>query len=194
MSILKEVKISVLITLVLLIVCCGIYPLIVYGAGQVMFPRQANGSIVLDGKGNPIASTLLGQTFAADKYFNPRPSAAGNGYDSTQSGGSNYGATSQALHDAVKQRIADYRKANNLPDSQPVPADAVEASGSGLDPHISIENALLQLPRVAKARDMSEDDLKKLVDQYTDGRDFGVFGEPGVNIIKLNLALDGKYK
>jgi K+-transporting ATPase ATPase C chain len=194
MSILKEVKISVLITLVLLIVCCGIYPLIVYGAGQLLFPRQANGSLVLDGKGNPIASTLLGQTFAADKYFNPRPSAAGNGYDSTQSGGSNYGATSQALHDAVKQRIADYRKANNLPDSQPVPADAVEASGSGLDPHISIENALLQLPRVAKARDMSEDDLKKLVDQYTDGRDFGVFGEPGVNIIKLNLALDGKYK
>ncbi len=94
----------------------------------------------------------------------------------------------------MKQRVADYRKANNLPDTQLVPADAVTASASGLDPHISIKNALFQLPRVAKARAMSEDDLKKLVDQYTDGRDFGILGEPGVNIIKLNLALDGKYK
>jgi K+-transporting ATPase ATPase C chain len=194
MSILKEIKISALVTLVLLIVCCGIYPVVVYGAAQLLFPRQANGSLVLDGSGKPIASTLLGQTFAADKYFNPRPSAAGNGYDSTQSGGSNYGATSQALHDAVAQRVSDYRKANNLAADAPVPADAVEASGSGLDPHISIKNALLQLPRVAKARSLSEDDLKKLVVQYTDGRDFGILGEPGVNIVKLNLALDGKYK
>jgi K+-transporting ATPase ATPase C chain len=194
MSTLKEVKISVLITLVLLVVCCGVYPLVVYGVGQAFFPRQANGSLVLDGSGKPIASTLLGQTFSADKYFTPRPSAAGNGYDSTQSGGSNYGATSQALHDAVQQRISDYRKANSLAADAPVPADAVEASGSGLDPHISVKNALLQLPRVAKARGMSEDDLKKLVDQYTDGRDFGILGEPGVNIVKLNLALDGLYK
>jgi K+-transporting ATPase ATPase C chain len=194
MSILKEVKISVLITLVLLIVCCGIYPLVVYGAGQALFPRQANGSLVLDAGGKPIASTLLGQTFSGDNYFNPRPSAAGNGYDSSQSCGSNFGATSQALHDAVQQRVSDYRKANHLAVDAPVPADAVEASGSGLDPHISVKNALLQLPRVAKARNMSEDDLKKLVDQYTDGRDFGILGEPGVNIVKLNLALDGKYK
>jgi potassium-transporting ATPase KdpC subunit len=194
MSILKEIKTSVIVTLVLMIICCCIYPLVVFGAGQLLFPKQANGSLVLDGNGKPIASTLLGQTFSADKYFNPRPSAAGTGYDSTSSGGSNYGATSQALHDAVKQRIADYRKANNLPDDQPIPADAVEASASGLDPHISIKNALLQVPRVAKARGISEDDLKKLVDQYTDGRDFGLLGEPGVNIIKLNLALDGKYK
>ncbi|MCE0496318.1 MAG: K(+)-transporting ATPase subunit C [Methylacidiphilales bacterium] len=198
MSIFKEIKISVIVTLVLLIVCCGIYPLVIYGVGQAFFPRQANGSIVLDGSGKPIASTLLGQDFSADKYFNPRPSAAGTGsdfrYDSTSSGGSNYGATSQALHDAVAQRIADYRKANNLAADASVPADAAEASASGLDPHISIKNALLQVPRVAKARNMSEDDLKKLVDQYTDGRDFGILGEPGVNIIKLNLALDGKYK
>jgi len=194
MNLLKELKISAIIALVLLIVCCAIYPIVVYGVGQVLFPRQANGSLVLDSGGKTIASTLLGQTFSADNYFNPRPSAAGNGYDSTQSGGSNYGATSQALHDAVKQRVADYRKANNLSDDQPVPADAVEASASGLDPHISVKNALLQIPRVAKARSMSEDDLKKLVDQYTDGRDFGILGEPGVNIIKLNLALDGKYK
>jgi K+-transporting ATPase ATPase C chain len=194
MNILKELKTSVMVTLILLIICCGFYPLIVWSAGQVLFPRQANGSLVLDSSGKPIASTLLAQNFTADKYFNPRPSAAGTGYDSTSSGGSNFGATSQALHDAVKQRVADYRKANNLPDTQVVPADAVTASGSGLDPHISIKNAMFQLPRVAKARSMSEDDLKKLVDQYTDGRDFGILGEPGVNIVKLNLALDGKYK
>ncbi len=160
----------------------------------MLFPKQANGSLVLDADGKPIASTLLGQTFAADKYFNPRPSAAGQGYDSTSSAGSNLGPTSQILHDNVKQRVADYRKANNLPDTQLVPADAVTASGSGLDPHISLNNAMLQLPRVARARSMNEDDLKKLVAQCTDGRDFGILGEPGVNIVKLNLALDGKYK
>jgi len=194
MNVFKEIKTSLIVTLVLLIVCCGIYPLVIFGAGQLLFPKQANGSLVLDEKGNPIASTLLAQNFTADKYFNPRPSAAGTGYDSTSSSGSNLGATSQTLHDNVKQRVSDYRKANNLPDSQPVPADAVEASGSGLDPHISLKNAALQLPRVAKARGMSEDDLKALVEKYTDGRDFGILGEPGVNIVKLNLALDGKYK
>jgi K+-transporting ATPase ATPase C chain len=196
MNLLKELKTSAIVTLILLIICCGIYPLVIFGAGQLLFPKQANGSLVLDDQGKPIASTLLGQAFGADKYFNPRPSAAGtgNGYDSTSSSGSNLGATSQTLHDNVKQRVADYRKANNLPDDQPVPADAVEASGSGLDPHISVKNALLQLARVAKARNLGEDDLKKLVGQYTDGRDFGILGKPGVNIVKLNLALDGKYK
>jgi K+-transporting ATPase ATPase C chain len=194
MNILHELKNSFIISVVLLVICCGLYPLVVFGAAQLLFPAKANGSLVLDQDRKPIASTLLGQEFTADKYFNPRPSAAGNGYDSTSSGGSNLGPTSQSLHDNVKQRIADYRKANNLPDSQPVPADAVEASGSGLDPHISVKNALLQLPRVAKTRGMTEDDLKILVNRYTDGRDFGILGEPGVNIVKLNLALDGKYK
>jgi K+-transporting ATPase ATPase C chain len=194
MNILKETKTSAVITLILLLVCCVLYPVFILGAGQLFFPNKAAGSLVLDADGKPIASTLLGQTFTADKYFNPRPSAAGTGYDSTSSGGSNYGATSQALHDAVKQRVADYRKANNLPDTQLIPADAVTASASGLDPHISIKNALFQLPRVAKARGMSEDDLKQLVDRYTDGRDFGILGEPGVNVVKLNLALDGKFR
>jgi K+-transporting ATPase ATPase C chain len=194
MNMLKELKATVVITLVLLVVCCGVYPLVIYGVGQLCFPQKANGSLVLDSSGKPIASTLLGQAFTADKYFSPRPSAAGTGYDATSSGGSNYGATSQALHDAVAQRVADYRKANNLASDQLVPADAVEASGSGLDPHISVKNALLQLPRVAKARAMSEDDLEKLVEQYTDGRDFGILGEPGVNIVKLNLALDERFK
>jgi K+-transporting ATPase ATPase C chain len=194
MNILNEVKTSAILTLILLVICCAAYPLVVFGAGQLLFPKQANGSLVYDASGKPIASTLLAQNFTADKYFNPRPSAAGTGYDSTSSAGSNYGSTSQALHDAVKQRVADYRKANNLPDTQLVPPDAVTASGSGLDPHISIKNALLQLPRVARARNMKEDDLEKLMEHYTDGRDFGILGEPGVNIVKLNLALDGKYK
>lgn len=194
MNILKELKTTVILTLVLLVVCCGLYPLAVYAGAQLLFPHQANGSLVLDANGKPVASTLLGQTFSANIYFQPRPSAAGNGYDASISSGSNLGPTSQALHDSVKQRVSDYRKANNLPDSQPVPADAVTASASGLDPHISVKNALLQLPRVAKARHIGEDDLKKLVAKYTDGPDFGIFGDPGVNIIKLNLALDGKYK
>jgi len=194
MNILKEIKTSLIVTAALIVICCGIYPLVIFGAGQLLFPKQANGSLVLDDQGKPIASTLLAQNYAADKYFNPRPSAAGTGYDSTSSAGSNLGATSQALHDAVQQRVSDYRKANNLTTDQLVPADAVEASGSGLDPHISLKNAALQLPRVAKARGMSEDDLKSLVAKYTDGRDFGILGEPGVNIVKLNLALDGKYK
>jgi K+-transporting ATPase ATPase C chain len=194
MNIPQEIKTSAIVTFILLVICCGIYPVVVFGAGQLLFAKQANGSLVLGTDGKPIASTLLGQTFSADKYFNPRPSNAGQGYDSTSSSGSNLGATSQTLHDNVKQRVADYRKANDLPDTQLVPGDAVTASASGLDPHISIKNALLQLPRVAKARAMSADDLKKLVDLYTDGRDLGILGEPGVNIVKLNLALDGKYK
>jgi K+-transporting ATPase ATPase C chain len=195
MNILKELKTSVIVTLLLLIVCCFIYPSLIYTVGLSFFPQKANGSLVYDADGKPIASTLLAQAFTADKYFQPRPSAAGaNGYDPTSSSGSNLGPTSQTLHDNIKQRVADYRKANNLSDSQPVPADAVEASGSGLDPHISIKNALLQLPRVAKARNMSEEDLKNQVEKYTDGRDFGILGEPGVNVVKLNLALDGKYK
>jgi len=194
MNILKEIKTSLIVTAVLLVICCGIYPLVIFGAGQVLFPRQANGSLVLYDQGKPIASTLLAQDFTADKYFAPRPSAAGTGYDSISSAGSNLGATSQALHDAVQQRVSDYRRANNLTPDQLVPADAVTASASGLDPHISLKNAALQVPRVAKARGKSEDEINALVVKYTDGRDFGILGEPGVNIVKLNLALDGKYK
>src|SRR5277367_3316950 len=118
MNIIHEIKTTVSITFLLLIICCGIYPVFIFGAGQLFFPDKANGSLVLGTDGKPIASTLLGQTFSADKYFNPRPSAAGTGYDSTSSGGSNLGATSQALHDAVKQRVADYRRINGLPDTQ----------------------------------------------------------------------------
>jgi K+-transporting ATPase ATPase C chain len=136
---------------------------------------------------------LLGQEFADAKYFHPRPSAAGNGYDATSSGGSNLGPTSRKLNDAIKERIAAYRAENSLSETEPVPADAVTASGSGLDPDISLENAELQLPRVAKARGVSEDRVRQLVQQNIDGRNLGVFGEPGVNVLQLNLALDQQH-
>jgi K+-transporting ATPase ATPase C chain len=133
---------------------------------------------------------LLGQAFSDAKYFHPRPSAAGNGYDATSSGGSNLGPTSRKLDDAIKERIAAYRAENSLSETDPVPADAVTASGSGLDPHISLQNAELQIPRVVKARGVPEERVRELIRQNTNGRDFGVFGEPGVNVLQLNRALD----
>jgi K+-transporting ATPase ATPase C chain len=133
---------------------------------------------------------LLGQGFADAKYFHPRPSAAGNGYDATSSGGSNLGPTSRKLNDAIKERVAAYRAENSLSETEPVPADAVTASGSGLDPQISLRNAELQTPRVAKARGLSEEKVRELVQQNTNTRDLGVLGDPGVNVLELNLALD----
>jgi len=193
MKLLKDLKTSVLATLVLTVLLCGVYPLVVFGIGQLLFPKQANGSLLRDRDGALIGSALLGQNFNAEQYFNPRPSAAGNaGYDPTASGGSNYGPTSQKLIDAVKQRVADYRKANGLPEGQPVPADAVTASASGLDPHISLKNALLQAPRIAAKRGLSEDQVRTLIARHTDGAFLGLIGEPGVNTVTLNLALDGK--
>jgi K+-transporting ATPase ATPase C chain len=156
----------------------------------VFFHDKANGSLIIDRSGAVRGSKLLGQGFADPKYFHPRPSAAGNGYDAANSGGSNLGPTSQKLNDAIKERIAAYRAENNLSETDPVPADAVTASGSGLDPQISSQNAQLQLPRVAKARGLSEEKVRKLVQRYTDARDLGVFGESGVNVLQLNLALD----
>jgi K+-transporting ATPase ATPase C chain len=175
---------------VLAVVCCGIYPLIVLGVSQVVFRDKANGSLIVSADGTVRGSKLLGQAFAEPKYFHPRPSAAGNGYDATSSGGSNLGPTSQKLKDAIKERIAAYRAENGLSDTEPVPADAVTASGSGLDPHICLQNAELQAARVAKARGLNEDRVRELVRQDTDGRDLGVFGDPGVNVLQLNLALD----
>ena len=133
---------------------------------------------------------LLGQGFTAEKYFHPRPSAAGVGYDATSSGGSNLGPTSQKLYDAIKQRVAGYRQENHLPPEQPVPADAITASGSGLDPHISPANAELQARRVARARGLSEQDIRALINQHIEGPDLGMLGDSGVNVLTLNLALD----
>ena len=186
----SEIRSAVFAILVLAIVCCGLYPLFVFGISQALFHDKANGSLILDTDGTVRGSKLLAQGFTADKYFHPRPSAAGNGYDAANSGGSNLGPTSQKLNDAIKDRIDAYRKENSLSENEPVPADAVTASGSGLDPHISLHNAQLQIARVAKARDLSEDKVRELVQQNTDGRDVGVLGEPGVNVLQSNLALD----
>jgi K+-transporting ATPase ATPase C chain len=186
-----EIRGAVLATVILAVVCCGFYPLVVFGVSQVLFPEKANGSLIVDSKGVIHGSQWLGQPFSADKYFHPRPSNAGNGYDPTSSGGSNLGPTSKKLADSIAQNIADYRAQNGLATNAPVPADAVTASGSGLDPHISPANADIQAPRVAKARGLKAEQVRALITQYTDNPSFGFLGDAGVNVLRLNLALDG---
>jgi K+-transporting ATPase ATPase C chain len=185
-----EIRGAVLATVMLALVCCGFYPLAVFGVARLLFPDEANGSLIIDSKGVIHGSKWLGQPFSADKYFHPRPSAAGNGYDPTSSGGSNFGPTSKKLADSIAQNIADYRSQNGLATNAPVPADAVTASGSGLDPHISPANADLQAPRVAKARGLKVEEVRALIAQYTDNPSFGFLGNAGVNVLRLNLALD----
>ena len=186
----SEIRGAVVSTLVLAVVCCGLYPLIVFAIAQAAFHDKANGSLIVEKDGTVCGSKLLGQPFAGEKYFHPRPSAAGNGYDAANSSGSNLGPTSQKLNDAIKERIEAYRKENGLKETDSVPADAVTASGSGLDPHISVRNAQVQTARVAKARSLGEDKVRELIQQSTDTADLGVLGEPGVNVLPLNLALD----
>ena len=186
----SHIRGAVVSTFVLAVVCCGVYPLIVFGISQALFRDKANGSLIIDSDGTVRGSKLLGQGFADAKYFHPRPSAAGNSYDASSSGGSNLGPTSQKLNDAIKERIAAYRTENGLSESEPVPPDAVTASGSGLDPQISLRNAELQTSRVAKARALSEETVRQLIHRYTEARDLGVFGDPGVNVLELNRALD----
>jgi len=187
----SEIRSAVLVTLTLAVVCCGLYPLIVFGLGQVLFHDKANGSLIIDRSGTVRGSRLLGQQFTGEKYFHARPSAAGNGYDSTSSGGSNLGPTSQKLRDSIAQNVSDYRSQNVLETNAPVPADAVTASGSGLDPHISPENAELQAARVAKNRSLPLEKVRELIAKHTDRPDLSVLGEAGVNVLELNLALDG---
>jgi potassium-transporting ATPase KdpC subunit len=189
----SHIRGAVVSTLVLAVVCCGLYPLIVFGISQLLFHDQANGSLIIATDGSVRGSKLLGQAFSDPKYFHPRPSAAGNGYDASSSGGSNLGPTSQKLVDTIKERLGAYRAENGLSETEPVPADSVTASGSGLDPHISLRNAEFQIPRVAKTRGLSEDKVRQLVQRNTDGRDLGIFGEPGVNVLRLNLALDQQH-
>ena len=212
-SLVRETVSAVLATVVLAVVVSGLYPLVIWGLGQGLFHHKANGSLIVAADGTTVlGSELLGQNFGGKQYFNPRPSAAGAaGYDPTASGGTNLGPTSDKLvngqhrkdadgkpvsdpgnFDGVKDLVAAYRTANGLQETDPVPADAVTRSGSGLDPHISVANALLQIPRVARERGKSPDEVRKLVDRYTEGRDLGVFGEARVNTLLLNLALDGK--
>ena len=187
---LSHARCAVASTVVLAVVCCGLYPFIVFGISQLFFRDQANGSLIAGPDGRVRGSRLLGQAFSGPTYFHPRPSAAGNGYDAGNSGGSNLGPTSRKLKDAIGDRITAYRMENGLNEMEHVPADAVTTSGSGLDPEISLDNARLQVTRVAKARGLSEDRVRKLVQQNIAGRDLGVFGDPGVNVLQLNLALD----
>src|ERR1043165_1562644 len=180
-----EIRGAIMATLILAIVCCGLYPLVVFGVSQALFHRQANGSLILDKRGTVRGSALLGQNFSGEKYFHSRPSAAGNGYDAVNSGGSNLGPTSQKLNDAIKERLEAYRKENGLKETDSVPADAVTASGSGLDPHISVRNAELQLPRVAKARSLTLQRVLELVRVKTDAPALGFLGDRPENVIAL---------
>jgi K+-transporting ATPase ATPase C chain len=207
----RQILPSILMMVVFTLLLGIAYPLAVTGIAQLGFADKANGSQVKV-NGKVVGSSLLGQTFTKAKYFHGRPSAAGaaaTGSDATDpnndkktvpndpsdlsqdiSSGSNWGPTNPDLLAAVKQRVADYRKENGLAASVKVPVDAVTASGSGLDPHISIANARLQAPRVAEVRGLSVTQVRKLIDEHTDGRSLGFLGEPGVNVLQLNIALD----
>ena len=185
----SELRPAVVVLLLLTIVTGVIYPLAVSGIGQVAFPREANGSLI-ERDGKPVGSRLIGQPFSDPKYFWSRPSATGPvPYNAGASSGSNQGPINPALADAVKGRIEALRAAGG-PADQPVPADLVTASGSGLDPHISPAAAAYQVARVAKARGIPEDKVRALVAEYTEGRQLGLLGEPRINVLLLNLALD----
>ena len=188
-NLITQLRISLMATLSLAAILCGIYPLVVWLLAQGLFPADANGSLIM-GNGKILGSSLISQGFTGPKYFHPRPSAAGHGYEATSSGGSNLGPLSKRLVETVRQRVDEYRSENNLPRDAAVPADAITASASGLDPHISVKNALIQAPRVAKARGLSEDLVLKQIKLHTEGRDLGILGEPRVNVLMLNLALD----
>jgi potassium-transporting ATPase KdpC subunit len=197
---------AIVLTLVFVVLTGLLFPAAIWGIGQAAFPHQANGSLVKDANGKVIGSELIGQNFTDAKYFHPRPSAAGAGYDAANSSGTNLGPTSDKLingikddpatKDAdetylgVKDLAAAYRKENGLSSNAKLPADAVTRSGSGLDPHISVENAMLQAERVARVNGMKLEDVEALIQQVKEGRFAGVYGEPRVNVLKLNLLLD----
>lgn len=181
-------------TLVLTLLVGIAYPLMMVGLGRLLFPRQAEGSLIVRG-GQVIGSSLLGQNFSSPRYFHPRPSAAGDkGYDAANSGGSNLGPTNKALIEVVRSRTSALREHEPGINHGPIPVDIVTTSGSGLDPEITPAAAEIQIPRVAKARGLSEEAVRSMVLTHTRRRTLGVLGEPGVNVLGLNLALDGLAK
>jgi K+-transporting ATPase ATPase C chain len=205
--VLKQLKTSILSVVILGIFAGLVFPLVITAIAQTAFPRQANGSLIKRADGTVVGSELIAQGFTKPEYFHPRPSAAGNGYDATSSGGTNLGPTSDKLINGVHKKTADgkddpsnfdgvkdlaaaYRKENGLSADAQVPADAVTRSASGLDPDISIENAYLQAARVAKARGMREEQVRALIDDHARGVRARLLGEPRVNVLQLNMALD----
>lgn len=202
---LKQLRPALMSVLAFTILTGLVFPFLITSIAQVVFPKQARGSLI-EQNGKIVGSEIIGQNFTKPEYFHPRPSAAGSGYDAAASSGTNLGPTSSKLingiaddpktkdtdesYAGVKQLAETYRKENNLPDNTPVPADAVTRSASGLDPHISPENAALQIGRVAKARGLSDSQVQGLVSTYTEGRTLGVLGDLRVNVLLLNRALD----
>lgn len=185
----KNLLTAILMTLATTILLGVIYPLVLTGIAQVLFPKQANGQLIQkDGK--IVGSAIIGQAFTGPAYFHPRPSAAGNGYDAANSNGSQFGPTNHQLIDRVKADVAALQAENP---GVPVPIDLVTTSGSGLDPHISPAAAAFQVPRVAKERGISREELQGLVAKHTAGRQLGFLGEPRVNVLELNLELDEKF-
>src|SRR4029077_6605226 len=194
----RQLLTGLLVTISLIVLLCGVYPLAVWGAGRIAFRAQTDGSLVKVNN-KVVGSALIGQNFTdkdgnpLPQYFQPRPSSAGEkGYDAGASSGSNLGPSNPKLLKAVAERAKAYRELNGLPAGAPVPVDAVTASGSGLDPDISVQNALDQAPRVARARHLPASRVIALVHRHTEGRQWGFLGEPVVNVVELNLALDGQ--
>jgi potassium-transporting ATPase KdpC subunit len=188
---LEQLLPAVRITLVLTVLTGMLYPALVTGIAQAIFHKQANGSLI-EVNGKVIGSELIGQKFTKPEYFQGRPSAAGDGYDAANSGASNFGPTNQKLVDRIKADAEKFRKEN--PDfTGPIPADLLTASASGLDPHLSPASAAAQVARVAKARGVPFVQIQDLVDHYTESRQLGILGEPRVNVLNLNLALDSQY-
>jgi len=184
----KDIKPAILLFIIFTIICGGIYPALVTGIAHAVFPNQAKGSFITDKSGKEIGSTLIGQPFSDPKYFWPRPSATADfGFNAMASGGSNAGPTNPAYLQTVGDRV---RALKDTGVTGNIPADLVQASASGLDPHVTPESALLQVPRVAKTRGVSEDVLVKAVAQATEGRQLGFMGAPRVNVLELNLKLD----
>jgi potassium-transporting ATPase KdpC subunit len=189
MNITRNLVVAALMTVVTTVLFGVVYPLVVTGLAQVIFPDKANGQLI-EQNGKVVGSRIIGQAFSSPGYFRSRPSAAGTGYDPTNSGGTNLGPTNKKLIDAVKAAVDDAHKENP---QAPVPIDLVTSSASGLDPHISPAAAEFQVPRIARERGMSQADVRRLVEASTAGRQLGFFGEAGVNVLELNLALDKQY-